>query len=297
MSRNGLRRWFAAARGTAAALLGLMGIAAPAQRHQPPPPGYLELSRPDKAEGRKILEEFRQQGISGDYFLEFKLDVLPRQGPEWTLQGRMWGSRNAEGPVTRIDIQPRQTGQPEVRLLVQNGRTPAMWRWTSGSSGPPERLGVEASFTPIEGTVVTPFDLQQPFLYWTDFDYEGLVRMHGRPTYQFLLRPPAELAARHPELTGVRVYLDTQYDALVQAELIGKDGTPLKSFSLLDLKKIDDQWLVKAVDVRNERTRDKTRFVITSAALRQHFPRSLFTPADLPQTAPLPLTLDSLDAP
>jgi len=38
-------------------------------------------------------------------------------------------------------------------------------------------------------------------------------------------------------------YLDTQYTALVQVELIGEDDRALKTLSILDLKKVDGQWI------------------------------------------------------
>lgn len=263
-------------------------VPARAQKGPAQPPAYLEFGKPDQAEGKKILDEFRKQGISGDYYLEFTLRVLPRRGSERDLRGRMWGSRNDDGPVSRVEIFKAGKDGADLHLLVQNGPHPAVWRWDGVKGAPARRLGVEALFQPIAGTEVTPFDLQQPFLYWSTFNYEGLIRMHGRPTFQFLLRPPAKLKASHPELAGVRVYLDTQYDALVQAELLGAADRPLQSFSLMDLKKIDNQWLVKSVDVLDETTRNHTRMDFSAAALNLTFPRKVFAAADLAAPAPVP---------
>lgn len=270
----------------AAAALGLPG--GWAQRSERPPPRYLQLSPPDPAEGRRILEEFRRQGLAGDYFLEFALDVIPRQGAERVLTGRLWGSRNAAGPVARVSIRP-ETGSPapEVRLLVQGGPHPALWEWRPGAAAAAP-AGAAGLFAPVAGTDLTAFDLQMPFLYWPDFAYEGLTRMHGRPAHVFLLYPPAEIAARRPELAGVRVYLDTQYTALVEAEMIGPGGRPLRSLSVLDLKKVGGQWIVKTIDVRDEATRNKTRFEVTAAALDQRFPAATWEPAGLAGEAPVP---------
>jgi hypothetical protein len=128
-------------------------------------------------------------------------------------------------------------------------------------------LGPDALFDPLAGTDLTAFDLQMPFLYWNDFVFEGLARVRGRPAHVFLMYPPAEVSARRPELTGVRVYLDTQFNALVQAEQIGVENRSLKSITILDLKKVDEQWIPKSIDVRDELTRNKTRFAVTGAAL------------------------------
>jgi hypothetical protein len=149
-------------------------------------------------------------------------------------------------------------------------------------------LGVEALFEPVAGTGLTAFDLQMPFLYWPEFVYEGLARMHGRPAHQFLFYPPADVARRNLALHGVRAYLDTQYTALVQVELIGENDLALKTLSILDLKKIGDQWIVKSVDCRDEPTRNKTRFAVTAAALNQRFSSKVFDPGDLAEPAAIP---------
>jgi hypothetical protein len=133
----------------------------------------------------------------------------------------------------------------------------------------------------LAGTDLTAFDLQMPFLFWSDFVFEGLARVRGRPAHVFLLYPPAEVTGRRPDLTGVRVYLDTQFNALVQAEQIGAENRTLKSITILDLKKVDEQWIPKSIDVRDELTRNKTRFAVTGAAVGLDLLATLFEPAAL----------------
>jgi len=270
-----------------AALTGAPG--ALAQRSERPPPSYLQLGKPDQNEGRRILEEFRQQGIAGDYYLEFTLDVIPRQGSERILAGRLWGSRNAAGPISRVSVR-LETGPaaPEQRLLLQGGASPGLWEWRAGAAATGAPAGVGELFVPVAGTDLTAFELQMPFLYWPEFAYEGLARIHGRPAHQFLLYPPPEVTAHRPELSGVRVYLDTQYTALVEAEMIGEGGRPLRSLSVLDLKKVEGQWIVKSIDIRDEVTRNKTRFEVTAVALNQRFPAAVWNPAQLAEPAPTP---------
>ena len=274
-------------------MLCLLLPSAQAQKEIRPPPDFLQLNPPDQAEGREIVEGFRRQGIAGEYYLEFELQVLPRHGAEQVLHGRLWGSRNASGPISRVSVRAAAAVGPspdEVRLLIQSGPKPQIWRWAEGSAAPAAPLGLDALFEPVAGTDLTAFDLQMPFniLYWPEFVYEGLARMHGRPAHQFLFYPPADVAQRNPALRGVRAYLDTQYIALVQAELIGENNHAMTTLSLLHLKKIGDQWIVKSADCRNESTRNKTRLAFTAAALNQHFPRTIFDPASLSEPAAIP---------
>lgn len=224
----------------------------------------------------------RTAGLAGDYYLEFELRVLPRRGEETRIPGRLWGSRNHEGPVTRLGLGAfGGAANTEKRLLVQGGPKPAAWQWPAADGS--STIGVDegALFAPLAGTDLSAFDLQMPFLYWPDFVYEGKSRLNDRPADTFLLYPPASLAAKRPDLAAMRVYLDPQYHALVQAEQLGENERVLKSMRVVELKKVGEQWIVKAVELRDETTRNKTRFVVTGAALGRDFAGGLFDPGNL----------------
>lgn len=256
---------------------------ATAQRAPTAPGTFGNAGRVDQAEGRRILEAFRSRGIAGQYFLEFQLRVLPVRGPERLVAGRLWGTRNEQGELTRLAL---DTPAGEQRLLIQNGTQPGVWNRAADGSGPGVALAEAAWFTPVAGTDLTPFDLQRPFLYWAEVDYQGLTRVLGRPAHTYLLKPPAAFVAKYPELAAVRVHLDAQYEALVQTEYLNAAGRVTKSMAVLDLKKLEnrdrgEQWIVKSVDLRNEATRNKTRFQVTGAALNQEFPAAAFSPAGL----------------
>jgi hypothetical protein len=244
-----------------------------------PEPRPLAGAAADPAEGRRALAEFRAAGITGGYWLEFELTVLPRRGEERTVRGQIYGRRSETGPLTRLSL------GADDHWLIRSGTAAAAWSYTTGQTAPRELAAADA-LQPIAGTDLTIFDLQMPFLYWDDFAYEGLAKIRGRPAYSFVLYPPAELAAQRPDFTGVRVALDSQFHALVQAELLGPKGEPTKTITVLDLKKTGERWIVKAIDLRNHFTRDKTRFNVTAAALDLALPAGLFRPESLPETAP-----------
>lgn len=268
-------------------LAGAAGVgAAPAGRSPPP---LSQFGKLDTEEARTALDQLRRQGIAGDYYLELQIRVMPRRGEERLIRGQLWGARNAMGPLTRVALQA-PTGaapSPELRLLIQNGRESGAWRW--GRERGVEKLSVAMLFEPlIADTELTAFDLQMPFMFWERFEYEGLARFRGRPAHVMVLRPPAEFAAKHPSLTGVRVHLDTQFNALVQTELLGERDRVTKTLSLVDLKRIGEQWIPKTFDLRDERTRNKTRVSVTAAGLGLDFAGTLFEPAMLTETVRSP---------
>ncbi len=275
-------------------LIGASPLAAQSRLHRPPP-RYLQLSPPDQEQGAEILRSMRAAGPDGGYYLEFELRVLPRRGEEWRVPGRLWGARNREGPVTRMALGAREGavgGPAEKRVLVQGGPRPAAWQWPAPDGAAVIAVDEAALFNPLAGTDLSAFDLQMPFLYWPDFVYEGRTRLNDRPAETFLLYPPAAVAERRPDLAAMRVYLDIQYHALLRAEQLGENERVLKSMRVVELKKIDEHWIVRSVELRDEATRNRTRFVVTAAALNREFSGTLFEPGMLtsPVAAPAGLT-------
>lgn len=233
----------------------------------------------DQKEGARILENFRGAGIAGDYWLSFELRVMPRQGEERTLNGTMVGKRGSEGPISRLAV-------GNDRWLIESGPRPDAWSAAADKAA--QQLSPGESGQAIGGTNVTLFELQMPFLYWTDFVYEGEARMRGRPTHSIILRPPPGVPTPIAGLTGVRVLIDSQFQALVQAEELGANNAVIKTITLLDLKKVEDRYIMKAIDVKDVRTRDKTRFAITAVAVGLHWPAETFSPAQLATDIPAP---------
>lgn len=263
-------------------LVTLFAATAPTALAQPrlnrPAPKYLQLSPPDQKEGAEILKEMRAAGPAGDYYLEFELRMLPRRGAAWSIPAGLWGGRNREGPISRIAL---RLPEGEQRVLVQGGATPAAWRWRGGADSSAIEVDDSALFAPLAGTGMSVFDLQMPYLYWTDFVFEGKTRLSDRPVNTFLMYPPASLAKHRPDLYGVRVYLNPQYNAMVRAEQIGEGGKVLKTFDLGGVIKIGEHWIPRSFDLRDEQTRDKTRFLVTAAALELDFSGAVFSPGNL----------------
>jgi hypothetical protein len=259
------------------ALVAIVPVSLVAQSNRyRPPANYTAGGKADQAEGAQILQDFRRAGIAGTYWLQFELRVMPRKGDERTLPGSLLGSRNADGPISRLTLTANRDNQSEQRWLIQSGQHPAAWQWSAAEDKVIE-LKAGESFQAIGGTDLTLFDLQMPFVFWNDFIYEGVAKVRGRPAHSFVLYPPEELAAARPSLSGVRVLLDTQFQALVQAEILGAKGASEKTISILDLKKIGEQWIVKSIDVRNNVSRDKTRISFTAGALNLSLPAEVFS--------------------
>ncbi|MBL9188527.1 MAG: hypothetical protein JNK23_13655 [Opitutaceae bacterium] len=260
---------------------GLLAVGA----HGASPPTVLpelaQIGKPNAEQAARLVEQFRTAGIPGDYYLEFELRSLPRRGTGPTLTGRWWGTRNDRGTLSRIEITGTTGGMH--RFILQNGDGATVWQSADGGAAPMKAEALLAPLTPeIE---LTAFDLMMPFLYWPNPTVEKITRMLGRPAHQFLFPAPPAFTAVHPGIGAVRAWLDTQFNAPTQIEIIGPDGRARRSFSLLELKNVGGQHLPKSVDYRNELTRDKTRLQLTAGALNLSHPSALFAPATLTKPA------------
>lgn len=247
-------------------------------------PELAQVGKPDAQEAARLIEQFRNAGIPGEYYLEFELRSLPRRGEGRTFSGRWWGSRNDEGAITRIELTDA-AGVPH-RLLLQNGERAAVWRLIDGR---PVKIGITELMAPlIPGIEISAFDLQMPYLYWPGVTVEKITRVLSRPAHAFVFPAPAEFKAQYPDISAARAYLDTQFNVPMQTEILGSQGKVTKTWAVLSLKTVDRQTLPKSVDYRNEITRDKTRLQITGAALNVRLSSALFQPVSLAQPAEAP---------
>lgn len=88
-------------------------------------------------------------------------------------------------------------------------------------------------------------------------------------------------------LGGVLVYLDEAFNAMLKAEYLDREGNTIRTFRLLDLKKVDGVWLPKTIDFMDEKSRNKTRFRVTDAAMGLQFFNHPLSRGELPTNAPV----------
>jgi len=250
---------------------------------------------PSAAQAGAILEQFRGTIWSQPIYAEFDLHQMPRRGPEKVFHGRFWGTRNAAGPVTRVELAVGPGGFTH-HLLLQGGPDAGLWVADGPGAGAPAPQALLAPLVP--GVEMTPFDLlPSPYLYWLDANLVAVQRIRGRPAYTYDFTPSADFAAQYPAVRMVRAYLDIQYNALMQSEQVGPAGHIAKTLSLLELRKVGDRWIPKDLDVRSEATRNKTRLSLTAVAIGPEAVPGDLTPGALgdPLAPPAPARVQRVD--
>ncbi len=240
---------------------------------------------PDQEIGRAVLNDYRQMGIGKDYQFRFQLKIMPRREKTVTLTGMMIGTAGVYGPVSRIDLyETEESDGDPLRILLKNGPQPQAWWLKDSFGGITSAVSSDQYFDPIAGSDVSIFDLFTPFQYWSEFYYEGRTEFRGRPTHLFWMYPPVGDINLGEKVSGVRVYVDDQFHAMVQAELFDVEKVHVKTLSIIDIKKVDGTWIPGAVDSRNEISRNKTRFKVVSASVDVELSPHYFEPEALSET-------------
>jgi hypothetical protein len=265
-------------------LLAVSAVAAPPGSNRPP--DLLQVGVPDQNEAKAVIQQFREAGPARPYYLEFDLELIPRRGAETTTRAHLWGGRNEAGNLLRVEVDPG--GKHERRFLLQNGVNATVWESDRHDGAMTETRSVGLDTPLLPGLPIDAFDLGMPFLYWPDARLLSITRVRGRLAHIFVFRPPGNSGVP-AQLGAVRAFLDTEFHAPVQIEWVGRDGGVIKTFSLFDMKKVGEEWIPRAIDLRDESTRDKGRFSVTAAALDLNLPPNLFEPADLGQPVAPPL--------
>lgn len=244
----------------------------------------------DEAEAVTAFEKFRGHGISEKYSLSFVLLNIPKEGKETYYQGHLWGNSKYRRTRTVVSLQPvTSNGETEIRLFLENGINPVAWR--IGNDRKSFRMIEGASlFSPLfPELVLTPFELQMPFLFWEDYIYEGASKVKGRRAFTFLMIPPIGIRKANPNMEAVRVAIDAKFKVLIKAEILGPRKQTLKTFKIISLKKIQNQVIIKRIDFLDEITRKKTRFTVTGANLYLNINDTFFSPETLlEETLPRP---------
>lgn len=240
----------------------------------------------DQEEGRRRIEAFRNFRYEGDICLNFSLINRPRGSGQQVYKGTLWTSWNEQGPVTRIEMMPcHGLNQQPIRLLIQNGPNPKIWYLGDGNQVYP--LPEQDWMKPLlNDTLYTPFELSLSFLFWPQFTYEGPKRVKGRVAQLFVMLPPIDFAKANPNLGGVHIAMDMEYNVLLQADILNRVGAPVKSIKLNSFKKVGGEYIIKELDIIDNVTKDKTRFVVDSAALCLAIDRSYFYPENLAKDYP-----------
>lgn len=119
----------------------------------------------------------------------------------------------------------------------------------------------------ITQTALNCSDLAMPFLWWPEGEIVGREKSRGRDCFVLDLKP-----ADPGDVARVRAWIDSAIFIVLKAESYSADDDLIKQVTVKSFKKVEDQWMIKDLEVSMGSAADKT--VVTVDAMESKAERS-----------------------
>lgn len=211
------------------------------------------------------------------YLYRFQFIHYPRNKSAEVKNGLLSGPY-PESPISRVDIVDTSIDQvPRISyLLIRNLKDSKVWHWQSDFKEISQIKAENWQNSWIKGINHSPFDLLMPFVNWP-FKYQKSGRVCGRRSHLFTFTFPSTRNIDKTNPQSIRLALDDTYDAPLRIEHFDGGILPSRIVSLQSLKKVNDRWIVKSVDVKERDSKSRTRFEIQGVAHDLDLSASIFT--------------------
>ena len=140
----------------------------------------------------------------------------------------------------------------------------------------------------MDGIIYSPFDVLMPFKTWKS-TYYGPGRV-ARAVHFYDLMAPENFSG----ISKIRVALSREFNAPFQTEYFDKDGDVSRVLSLGSVKKFDEKWIVKELEMFDKNSRDRDTIKIVSAKFLDKFPAGVFEVNELSKYFEAPDDLKNL---
>ncbi|MEM9026539.1 MAG: outer membrane lipoprotein-sorting protein [Verrucomicrobiota bacterium] len=241
----------------------------------------LEVDDLTPDEARVFMHRFRNTRLASDFVFDFHLKHYPARGRPTIYAGMLAGTWDDQGPVQRIELaRSSEHSVSNTSWLIHAGGNAAIYEPATNSEDTEGWVKVDesrvATESLIQGTPITAFDLQFPFVYWKSFEWIKSERILGRPAHVFDMTPPGTVQSTSGNIARVRLYIDVDFTALLRAEYFDPSDKLVRQLKVLSFKKVSGQTIPKVLDFVDSGSREKVRFEIRAAALNQKVPNTVF---------------------
>lgn len=225
-----------------------------------PAAGHSALTNPAREILASVLNNLPAQPILMTGRIETRSETAP---PPLHLDITM--NRHDTPAVARYTVRDLQGKHPE-RLTIhwEQGVKP---RITYATGTPLLTAAAPPLSTPIKNTDIRWSDLAMPFLWRTDGAILGVDRLKGRSctVIAFPIREKPE--------GSLRLWIDRKFSMLLGADELDKNGTLRRRLRVKTIKKINNTWMVKDIEITVYPARRKTRIRIQQVNVLETNPR------------------------
>ncbi len=135
------------------------------------------------------------------------------------------------------------TNPPEELVLHLGDRSSRLDESTKGGT---ERIPASRLDGKVRGTDITFEDIALKFLYWPSVTLEGDQVILTRGCWKLLLQPGISKGSQYG---SVRLWVDKQSGAFLQADAFDKAGKLAKRFKVIAPQRINGEWILKKMRI------------------------------------------------
>lgn len=152
----------------------------------------------------------------------------------------------------------------EQLCITRDGNNPPRYNYARGN--PLVHAEMPGLFNRIQDSDITWADLTLSFLWWRDASIAGVETIKGYSCYIVDVVPPDSVVGVNTNAAlpyaSVRLWIEKKNRVLLQAEGRAVDGTPIRIMWVKSVKKINDRWMIKDMEVESHPSTHRTRLHI-----------------------------------
>ncbi len=207
---------------------------------------------PDLKDANTVLQVVRSRFPSEPVSISGTITVRRRRGVVVKEMGYQvdakWSNDGGTLDFRVTDAFGREAD--EVQVSFAGGQAALIKREGDGLVGDSGMIG---------GTALNCGDLAMPFLWWPDGEIVKREKTRGRECYVLDLKP-----GQPGEVARVRAWIDSSIFIVLKAESYGADKKLIKQVTVKSFKKVEDQWMIKDLEVIMGSAADKTVVTVDS---------------------------------
>lgn len=214
----------------------------------------LSLLAADKTveEGQALAAEIRSQMPVGSLLATGALKVKPAKSPQVEIPLRIETTVNNDTWQTVYQTVADGQGNTEKLTVVYTVNQPPRYVWNA------KNLTGNDAMTAFAGSDFWLADLGLDFFHWPQQRLIKREMRRGRSCRVLESITPSPAPGGYARVLS---WIDLESGGIVRAEAYGADGKQLKEFKPDEFTKIDGEWQVKELEIRNLQTKSTTTIV------------------------------------
>lgn len=204
-----------------------------------------------KKEGLELAARLRSSAPTENSEFSGTLEITEREGKQTFIPITSRISVTPTNWFALYRTAPTNGAAAETLIITHRPGTSNIYAWTKGAS-----IVAPIQLTePFSGSDFWLLDLGLEFFHWPQQRAIRAEMSRTRPCRVLESVNPAPVAGSYVRVLS---WIDNETGGILQAEAYDRQGRLLKKFKLGHFQKVQDQWQVRDMNIRNDQTRRQT---------------------------------------